>query len=372
VKTGQVNNLKSIATKHKSMSKINVAALQQYSQSYSAKVCDDFFKNNTSASGQQILKLTDIPQVNMFVVSSIFEKWKTDAQGFRSPYFNFESDTVKAAMQTFMNTVSQQITVKREHLEPLLTDATKNAMTLLIEPKGYFNDVFRNQPNFMLTADVVSQLQKYTKFHPTIPQHIASKMAGQDFVYVNQAITWLDEAITKSNEKPEDIKYWVAQLSDKVPLTMIQIVKEPYPDTTIKIESTVNSEQSFFDSVTNSVVIEPEKTVQEEAIQSEPISEETLNDSFRPEQENLAEQLQNQSISSIPDNIPLHQKFMFTAQLFGGNMIAYEKMIVELEQAGSYDSARELVTYNYANQYGWDVSGEAVGQLIDVLKRRFG
>jgi hypothetical protein len=349
------------------MSKINTAALQQYSQSYSTKICDDFFKNNSIASGSQVLHLTDVPQVNLFMISSIFEKWKADAQNFRSPYFNFESDTVKAAMQTFMNTVSQQIAVKREHLEPLLTDATKNTISLLIDPKDYFNNIFRSQPNFMLTADVVNQLQKYTKFHPTVLQHIATKLAGQDFVYVNQAIIWLDEAITKASEKPEDTHHWIGKFSEKLPINIEQIVKKTYQESVI----VVNNEQSFFDSVAEPISLEPPKVVQEIA-HSEVIAEETLNDSFRPEQENLAEQLQNKSISSIPDNVPLHQKFMFIAQLFGGSMIAYEKMITELEQAGSYDSARELVTYTYANQYGWDASSDAVSQLIEVLKRRFG
>ncbi len=358
------------------MSKINVAALQQYSQSYSATVCDDFFKNNMVASGNQLLKLTDIPQVNMLVVGSIFEKWKTEAQNFRSPYFNFESEAIKSAMQTFMNTVSQQIAIKREHLEPLLTDATKNALTLLIEPQAYFNDIFRSQPNFMLTANVVNQLQKYTKFYPNIPQHVGSKMVGQEFVYVNQAITWLDEAVSKINEKPEDINAWIAKFSDKVPLNINQIVKKTQIDTPEAFQNVVSNEKSFFDSVTTATNTETEKVLTEkvllEPIQAEATPEETLNDSFRPEHENLAEHLQNQSISSIPDNIPLHQKFMFTAQLFGGSMIAYEKMIAELEQAGSYDAARELVTYTYANQYGWDASSDAVAQLVEVLKRRFG
>jgi hypothetical protein len=353
------------------MSKINAVALQQYSQSYSAKICDDFFKNNSAASGQQILKLTNIPQVNMFVVSSIFEKWKADAQSFRSPYFNFESDTVKSAMQIFMNTVSQQITVKREHLEPLLTNATKNAIALLIDPKDYFNDIFRNQPDFILTSDVVAQLQKYTKFHTLIMQHIAAKMASQDFVYVNQAITWLDEAISKNNEKPEDVNHWITEFSKKVPFDINQIVKKTHEDLPMKAATAVNNEQSFFDSITDPQKI-VEVPIQREVDKAETATEETLNDSFRTEQENLAEQLQNQSISNIPDNIPLNQRFMFISQLFGGSMIAYEKMIVELEQAGSYEAARELVTYNYPNQYGWDASSDAVSQLIEVLKRRFG
>ncbi len=359
------------------MSKINTTALQQYSQSYAAKICTDFFSNNTTISGVQILKLTDIPQVNMFVVGSIFEKWKADAQGFRSHYFNFESDTVKAAMQTFMNTVSQQIAVKREHLEPLLVDATKQTITLLIEPQEYFNDIFRSQPDFMLTIDVINQLQKYTKFHTEIPQYIATKMAGQSYIYVNQAIVWLDEAVSKAKQKPEDINHWIVTFSEKLPLDIDKIVKKSIQDSANYLTSAGNDKVSFFDLITQSLPSpEPKKTIteitQNESIRNEVSVEDTLNDSFRPEQENLAEQLQNMPISSISDNIPLHQKFMFISHLFGGSMIAYEKVISELEQAGNYDSARELVTYTYANQHGWDASSDAVSQLIDVLKRRFG
>jgi hypothetical protein len=356
------------------MSKINYPALQHYSQSFAKKICDDFFQNNTVATGPQILKLTTIPQVNLLVISSIYEKWKADAVAFRSTYFDFESESVKTAMQLFMNTVSQYIAVKAEHLELLVAHATQDSLSLLIDPKTHFNDMLRSQPDFVLTAETISQLQKYTKFNQFIPKYIADKMAGQSFVYINQAVVWLDGAITENSTNIENTETWVAEFSKTVPINIDEIIKKSHKDILLsKLEESTTEGQSFFDSIaitTHSA--EPLNAGLQNILASKEINtEESLNDSLKTDEDNLAEMLQKQSITSITDNIPLHQKFMFTHQLFGGSMVAYDKMITELEQVGNYDDARELVTYTYANQHGWDASSEAVSALIDVLKRRF-
>ena len=100
--------------------KLDLSAIEKYGQQYAAKVCDDFFNRTATINGQQILKLSNVAQVNMFVVSDLFERWKADSEAFKSPYFNFEHEDVKAALKTFMNTASQNIMVKREDFEQML------------------------------------------------------------------------------------------------------------------------------------------------------------------------------------------------------------------------------------------------------------
>ena len=97
--------------------KFHQSALTDYTRSYARRVCADFFSNHTVISGKQILNLTPIGQLNMFIVSNLFDKWKADAEKFRSPYFDFAQPDVEEAMRSFMNVVSQHIAVRRHRHE---------------------------------------------------------------------------------------------------------------------------------------------------------------------------------------------------------------------------------------------------------------
>lgn len=391
--------------------KFNLSALNDYSQRFARKVCDDFFAQNTAASGQQILNLTAIPQINLFVISSLYEKWRADAETFRSPYFDFEQGEVKEALTQFMNVVSRNISVKREALEPILSEATKNTLILLIDPNTYFNELFRDQANFSVTADLVQQLCKYVRFNKFIPQELAKGMKDRSFVYVNQAIEWSEQALQKHADELDSIEQWVGHFSAKVPLDITHLVKKITRVEPPKVVDEPN--RSFFDTLTPEPEPEeepePEFTpaaiptpepipakASEPAWKQEPVSytppapanptpatlnqvvggsengvKESLNDRLRVEQSSISDVYQKQAITSISQSIPLNQKFMFIHHLFSGSNSAYETAISELEQAPDYDTARSLITYKFASQYLWDMTGDVVGDLLEIVKRRF-
>ena len=353
--------------------KLNASALNEYSHAFARKISADFFDSHANASGAEILKLTAIPQVNLFLISSLYEKWKADAEAFKSPYFNFEQADVQQALQVFMNVVSQHISVKRDDLEPLLVEATKNTLTLLLNPQQYFNDLLRDQPDFLVKAETVKQLQKYVKINAIIPQTIAEKMASRPTVFVNQAIDWVEELVEKQPERLETIEKWVAGFSDKWPLNLDEIRRKPTLAAAPVVETPSN--QSFFDSIPNPVVETSQPVaVEEEAVAAVHINNEnaeSLNDQLRNDSDSMADLWQKQAIANIGDNIPLAQKFMFIHQLFDGSNSSYETAIETLDQATDYPVAlnyiRKLSTENH-----WDSSSEAVVELLEVVKRRFG
>ncbi len=389
--------------------KFNLSALNDYSQRFARKVCDDFFAQNTTASGQQILNLTEIPQINLFAISSLYEKWRADAENFRSPYFDFEQEEVKEALKQFMNVVSRNIAVKREVLEPILFEAIKDTLVLLIDPSSYFNELFRNQENFSVTAELVQQLCKYVRFNKFIPQELAKGMKDRSFVYVNQAIEWSEQALQLHADELDSVEQWVGHFSAKVPLDISHLVKKTMRIELLKVIDEPN--RSFFDTVvpepepeyTPAVVAAPEPTPAPEpavpsdsAWKQEPVSytppapanptpatlnqvvggsengvKESLNDYLRVEQSSISDVYQKQAITSIAQSIPLNQKFMFIHHLFSGSNSAYETAIAELEQAPDYDTARSLITYKFASQYLWDMTGDVVGDLLEIVKRRF-
>lgn len=229
--------------------KFNANALTEYSRSYARRTAADFYQQHHTISGQQLLSLSPISQINLFVVSSLSDKWRADAEKFRSPYFDFKDPDVEEALENFMNVVSQHISVRREHLEPLLTESVRKTIIMIFDPRAYFDEVLRAQPEFTLTADVLKQITRYTKINQFIPLHITQRMNGKPFLYVNQALSYLDEALTQRGHELEHYDKFVELFSEKVPMDVSALLRSHVPDS---IPHAPN--RSFFDTVTEPAV----------------------------------------------------------------------------------------------------------------------
>ena len=415
--------------------KFNANALTEYSKSYARRIASDFYQHHTAATGQQIMSLTPISQINLFVLNSLSDKWQSDAAKFRSPYFDFADDEVQESLQSFMNVVSQHICVRREHLEPLLTDATRRTIVMLFDPRAYFDEVIRSQPDFTVTADVLRQITRFTKINQFIPKHITQRMNGKPFLYVNQALIYLDEALTQKGHELEHYDKYVSLFSEKLPMDVPALLRSHVPDS---IPAPPN--RSFFDTAAESSVppaplvpvdslpeatapaIQPVPDPTPSPVQSDaerlggalfldgstpgpdpvaPISQTsplptgaisqptpdsdrpviesdvvpTLNDTLREttisSPETFAETFRHAPVESVARSISLNQKFRFINQLFNGNSGAYNQAIDELDTLHSYGEALDLISYRYASQYLWDMSSDEVSELVEILKRRF-
>lgn len=222
--------------------KFNANALTEYSRSYARRVANDFYQQNSVISGKQILNLTPIAQINLFVVNSLFEKWKTDAEKFRSPYFEFTHPEVEEALRAFMNVVSQHIAVRREHLEPLIADAVRRTLCLLFDPRGYFDELLRELPEFTLTSSVARQLTRFTQIHKVIPVTIEQRMNGKSFIYANQALTYLDEVLAQHSHELDRYDKYVPLFEATIPLDLSALLRAHVPDSLIN-----GPARSFFD-----------------------------------------------------------------------------------------------------------------------------
>ncbi len=229
--------------------KFNANTLAEYSKAYARRIAADFYQHHSTISGSELLSLTPLRQINLFVVSTLSEKWRADAEKFRSPYFDFTNAEVQEALQHFMNTVSQHISVRREHLEPLLTDAIRRTIVMIFDPRAYFDELLRSQPEFTLTADALRQISRFTKINGFIPAHIAQRMNGRPFVYVNQALGYLDEALTQRGHELEHYDKFVSQFSEKVPMDVSALLRSHVPDSIPAAPA-----RSFFDTAVEPTV----------------------------------------------------------------------------------------------------------------------
>lgn len=370
---------------------LNSNALNQYASRFTATVLNEVYRNQAVVKGSELLKLTPVRQVNLGVLNRLFDQWKNNAQAFRSIYFDFENEDVKAALQAFMNTVSQNIAVKRADLEPLLLDSVKDTVTLIFTPEVYFEEKLRAMPESVFTSEKGEQLSKYTQIHNGIAKSLSQRLAesGSDSVYMTQVIGWLYEV--KSNaEMLDDVTPFVSQFSEILTLDATELL--PVNNPVYAPAPTGRQEpKSFFDSalseidtikpVTPSAPPVPQRAEPGVEILSNIVSQthsserESLNNRFKVDVPKVSDESRygnvQVKVESIAGSIPLGQRFMFVNQLFSKNSEHFDKAIYELDLVKSYEEAENLIWHRYASKYAWDVNGEAVQALLNIVKRKF-
>ncbi len=406
--------------------KFNSNALNEYSKSYARRVAADFYHAHPTISGKQILNLTPIQQVNLFVVSSLFDKWKGEVERFRSPYFDFSNPEVEEGLRAFMNVVSQHIAVRREHLEPLLADASRRTLVALFDPRYYYDDLLRNQPDFTLTADSLKHISRYTQVNKFVPLALEQKMNGRPFVYVNQALGYLDEILSGRVQELERPDKYVAMFSEKVAVDLASLLRgqsmenfqspaaksffdldeeppkppliapvnrpvaevtpatPPPPALPTPVAHHIDEDDqpsgiSFADAdpdSSSSAVTGPNNAPNVVSAESSApsLSVSAGSSASLPDHDNVAtlgDTLQKVSTGSLSRTISLNQKFRFINQLFNGNVDAYNEALAELDQLTNYGQALDLISYRYANQFMWNIDSDEVSELVEILKRRF-
>jgi len=372
---------------------LNTNALNQYAARFTATVLNEAYRNQAVIKGSELLKLTPVRQVNLGILNRLFDQWKNSALAFRSIYFDFESEDVKTALQSFMNTVSQNIAVKRNDLEPLFIESVRDTITLLYTPESYFEEKLRAMPESTFTAENAQQLIKYTQIHNGIAKALSQRLedSSSDSVYMTQVIGWLYE-IKGNAELLDDITPFVSQFSEILTLESSELLPVT-PTSSFSSHATPKNEpKSFFDSAFSeidpkkpvSIPVAPSVPQRAEpglAILSEIVSKtnsterDSLNNRFKVEVPKASEESRygnvQVKVENIAGSIPLGQRFMFVNQLFSKNAEHFDKAIYELDLVKSYEEAENLIWHRYASKYAWDVNGEAVQALLAIVKRKF-
>lgn len=382
--------------------KLDFAAIEQYAQAYAKKLCDDCFATKEKIGGQELLNLSPVAQVNLFVVQDLFERWKTETAGFRSPFFDYDHAEVKAALQTFMNTVSQYIAVNRENYEPLLAKASINTLVLALHPHQYFDGILRDQPDFVLTAEALKSMDKYTRLNQIISHGLVERMGEEPQVYVSQAVSWLNE-ICVNDDLFDNPDTTLAQFSETLPVTAEGLLKQ------LAQNNDLVKNGSFFDQITPaepsapktitevlpSIPVEPIQAIEKpiEVLSPEPVAvepvvvasevveeAETLNEKLAAEAPSLNDSFKkntptfgntNGRLTSVSEGISLHIQFRFIKNLFHDDTEAYHHAMRELDQCDTLEDAKELMNRKYAPQYLWRMSADDADTLFDIVKRRF-
>jgi hypothetical protein len=361
---------------------LNSIALNQYTARFSTTILNEVYRSQDIVTGSDLLKLTPVRQVNLGILNRLFEQWKSNAESFRSVYFDFENEEVKQALEAFMNTASLHIAVRRTDLEPLLIDSVKDALKLLFTPELYLEDKVR-ATDTEFTQAKAENLVKYTQIHRKLGEALLQKLidSGAESAYQTQAASWIYE-LKKDDSLLDDKEPYLAQFSEVFPINLSELIIRDEP-VSIAPANKKPETPSFFDAAFGEQEVakpvsrpEPGATIISEIVaQKKSAERESLNSSFKVEvpkpSDDKAYGTVPVRVDSIATSIPLGQRFMFVNQLFSKNSEHFEKAIYELDNVKSFEEAQNLIWHRYASKYAWDVNGEAVNALLNIVKRKF-
>lgn len=145
--------------------KLNLAFISQYKTVFSEHLITQAFREKEILTGKEILYISPIKQLNLFIVKSLFEKWQEELKRIESPYFNYQAPEVKIMISKLMNTLSQNISINIENLKPIIEKAVEDLIVLNFDPATYLGNEIKKRPEILFNKKTNSQFVKYLVFH---------------------------------------------------------------------------------------------------------------------------------------------------------------------------------------------------------------
>lgn len=330
--------------------------IESYSKVLAERLCNDFFSRNEAINGEQIVSLTPIEQVNMFVLKNLFDKWRDESGKLKSPYFNYENSTVKEALKKVLNALSQNIYIRKEFFKPLLEKGISDTLCLLLNPQGYFHAEFSSKAVVRLSE--IKESEKFFKINKTIVQQLIEKLERENKPESrgSELSAWTDAFIKENLSLLQEKSSYLEQFSSLLKLEW----NSAQPVVPVMEEKNVVGE------------------VKQQVISANTILNEkfgggqtTVNDLLKEPKTTLAEKISKSKIEKIKGAISLSQKFLFISALFKGENTEYEKALSEIDECLNYHDALKLINESYASKYQWDYDQQEVKEFVQVVERKF-
>ncbi|KAB1062800.1 hypothetical protein [Salibacter halophilus] len=166
------------------------------------------------------------------------------------------------------------------------------------------------------------------------------------------------ESETLSGEKPDE------QKTEPVEEKKEEEIEEEQP----KADSEDSAEKTEDRSEEKSEEVE-EKSA-EKGSDHEVEEKSTIEDSS-PSNNSLADYLGSKRIDDLKTAIGLNERFLFSNELFDGNMEAFNRALSELNHLESYEHANNYVEKQLKPTYEWDMESETTVAFMSLIQRRF-
>lgn len=345
-------------------SKINIASVEEYSKKFAGKVSEDFFSNNKVITGHQILDLCNIHQINLFIIRELFLRWQEETRKLKSPYFDYENQEVRQALNEFMNVLSEHIAVKKEDFGPLLEEAVKNAILLIFTPYDYYSlEIEKSRKSHNLLEDF-KNLAKYVQINKGLLNAFINRFQqeGEGNIDRERAYQIFNEVFEEIKEGPEDVNPYIEKLSRVEPFDP-QLVHSENPEAAGSAgqRSTSDSDKEVKSNNGDSRNVQ---YGQQKATLNEQFNASTLSST-------LSNIHKKHKIENLRNNMGINQRYMFIKELFGNDLQEFHNTINDLEKCDSYNDAFGILKNGPAKRYNWDMESEEVEEFLELLAKRY-
>lgn len=342
-------------------SKLNYESIETYADLYSKVVLSSL--GGDRISGLQIVELKGVKQVNLLILKNLFEKWSSESIKMRSPYFDYESDEVKQALENYMNMLSRHISIQTKDFAPLLKQAVREAILLIFSPFNYYSlEIKVAHKQNQLLKDL-KLMQRYIKVNKHLLEALVTEMEnlGKEEMSTDATFELFNQVCGKLKDGPEDFSTYLEKFNQVAELktNMIYSEEEVKPDLVeeVKEVAELQSAQMYIQE------IKEEKQV---------INERLMPPTSNREPETLFSKLaQTNSANSIKRNIGLNQRIMFTKSLFGGSQDTFNGAIDKIDETSSHKEALELIKSTYAKSGNWNFESDEVLEFMELVETKF-
>jgi hypothetical protein len=317
--------------------KISPQAIEQYSERYTTALANRFFENKIKISGPEILSLSEVKQVNLFVIRELMHLWTQESEKLKSPYFDYQAEEVKEILVQYQNILSNHISISKADFLPLLRAAVGKTINLILSPYDFYSQTLDRHGKGYLKKEVLKNEVKYLKINKAPLERLLLDLEkrNSDLVTGNEAFGILDHILEEVNFSPEEFEGYAAQFSQLVPLRIEQLY-------------------------------EVKQKVQEPPKQPQPLHQSTS--TLKGQRPTIAEDLAKQKLFNLKQSLTINQKFMFTKVLFSGDFEIFSEAIDKVDSCATLNHALAYLGEYYPE---WDRESEEYEEFIEVLTKRF-
>lgn len=334
---------------------INHKVLDTYSKSFSELLIKDSFKKKSGINGKEILEFCQITQINYFVLKILFDKWKTEINNLKSPYFDYENADVQKAVQSLMNVLSKNILIKKDAFKDLLDEAVYKTLLLIFSPYEYYLQEINNPTFQQISVADLKSIQKYIKINGHLLNAYIERFEkdGIQAVFNDDAVTIFDEVCETFKEAPEDFETYQKDFSKVLTLDLNEVYSQ--------LEETEQKKVELRDESESLNINEKFKTKKQTLL-------ETLE---TDKKEAIIDIHEKKPLDGIKKSITINQRFMFENDLFNGDKDEFEMVVNYLDNCKTNKEAMEFLTENYLEKKNWDMEKEEVAEFFIVINKRF-
>ncbi|MBT1690011.1 hypothetical protein [Dawidia soli] len=364
--------------------KISLEAIALYGDMYADAVLKGFFASQDKITGPEILKLCNVHQVNLFVIRELLRSWKDESKKLKSPYFDYEHPDVREALEDFMGTLSQHISIDRQHFAPLLKKASGQALMAIFDPYDFYVMILTGKNNKLEVASFRDEI-KYMKVNKAPLERMLQRMEQRNMTELagNEAFAVLDEILEEVNFTPEDVEDYIEQFSAVVPLDPasfyvstapvappVKPVSPPPPVEVRRPAPPPPPPQPLISTPPMSQQQAPPQPKQHNTLRPPAPASAAASLNEKHSRENRSTLGHNlHKISRIKDSLTINQKFMFTKVLFHGDFELFSKAIDRLDQLDTIQSAMRYIEEEHAST--WDRDSEEFHEFMELVEKRF-